>query len=66
MPLEIRPDHLKIVEEILEKHLPDREVWAFGSRVNGTAKETSDLDLVVIAETPPGFSEIGVVEGRFQ
>lgn len=27
--------------------LPDAEVWAYGSRVNGTAHSTSDLDLVV-------------------
>ena len=65
MPLEIRPDHLKIVEEILEKHLPDREVWAFGSRVNGTAKETSDLDLVVIGENPLDFQTLGALRDDF-
>ncbi len=65
MPLDIRPDHLKIVEEILEKHLPDREVWAFGSRVNGTAKETSDLDLVVIGENPLDFQTLGVLRDDF-
>lgn len=27
--------------------LPDAEVWAYGSRLNGTAHSTSDLDLVV-------------------
>ncbi|MBF0612488.1 MAG: nucleotidyltransferase domain-containing protein, partial [Magnetococcales bacterium] len=40
--LDIRPDHLKMVQEILKKHLPDQEVWAFGSRVKGTAREYSD------------------------
>ena len=65
MSLEIRPDHLKIVEEILEKHLPDREVWAFGSRVNGTAKETSDLDLVVIGENPLDFQTLGALRDAF-
>ena len=65
MPLDIRPDHLKIVEEILEKHLPDREVWAFGSRVNGTAKETSDLDLVVIGENSLDFQTLGALRDDF-
>ena len=65
MPLDIRPDHLKIAEEILEKHLPDREVWVFGSRVNGTAKETSDLDLVVIGETPLDFQTLGSLRDDF-
>ena len=65
MSLDIRPDHLKIVEEILKKHLPDREVWAFGSRVNGTAKETSDLDLVVIGENPLDFQTLGALRDDF-
>ena len=65
MPLDIRPDHLKIVEEILEKHVPDREVWAFGSRVNGTAKATSDLDLVVIGENPLDFQTLGALRDAF-
>ena len=65
MSLDIRPDHLKIVEEILKKHLPDREVWAFGSRVNGTAKETSDLDLVVIGENPLDFQTLGALRDAF-
>ena len=65
MSLDIRPDHLKIVEEILKKHLPDREVWAFGSRVNGTAKETSDLDLVVIGENSLDFQTLGALRDYF-
>lgn len=40
---------LTIIIAILKKHLPEYyEVWAFGSRVKGTAKNYSDLDLVVI------------------
>jgi predicted nucleotidyltransferase len=38
----------KIVTDILKKHIPDQEVRAFGSRVRGTARTTSDLDLVII------------------
>ena len=37
------------VDRILSKHVPDMEVWAYGSRVNGTAHEASDLDLVLRA-----------------
>lgn len=32
---------------LLEHHLPEVTVWAYGSRVNGTAHDTSDLDLVL-------------------
>ncbi|MBF0097888.1 MAG: nucleotidyltransferase domain-containing protein [Magnetococcales bacterium] len=53
-PIDIRPDHLQIVLDILKKHVPNHEVWAFGSRVKWTAKEYSDLDLCVISDQPLG------------
>lgn len=34
---------------ILWKHLPGAAVWAFGSRVRGTARKFSDLDLAIDA-----------------
>ena len=53
MPLiDIRPDHWKIVQRILQEHVPDLEVWAFGSRAKWSAKEFSDLDLAVITDEP--------------
>lgn len=53
MPLiDIRPDHWKIVQRILQEHVPDLEVWAFGSRAKWSAKESSDLDLAVITDEP--------------
>jgi len=41
-----------VISAILQKHIPDRTVWAFGSRVTGTAKPYSDLDLAIIGDTP--------------
>ena len=35
------------VEDILREKAPNAEVWAYGSRVDGTSHEASDLDLVV-------------------
>ena len=35
------------VEDIVREHVPYAEVWAYGSRVNGTSHEASDLDLVL-------------------
>ena len=47
-PVDIRPDHLEIVQEILRAHLPAGfKVWVFGSRANWTTKDSSDLDLAV-------------------
>lgn len=49
--LALRADHLDIVRAILRRHVPEREVWAFGSRARGDAKPTSDLDLAVLGNT---------------
>jgi type I restriction enzyme S subunit len=51
-PIAIRPDLWEIVRDILRKHVPQYEVWAFGSRVKGTTKPYSDLDLAVISDAP--------------
>ena len=53
MPLiDIDPDEWHIVQKILQRNVPQYEVWAFGSRATRKAKEFSDLDLVVITDAP--------------
>lgn len=44
---DLNPRYLNMVKEILQQHCKTNTVWAYGSRVNGTAHESSDLDLVV-------------------
>lgn len=50
--IDIQPEQWSIVHGILQKHVPDHAVWAFGSRATGNAKKFSDLDLVIIAAAP--------------
>jgi len=50
--IDIRQDQWVIVQGILQKHVPQFAVWAFGSRAHWTAKPYSDLDLVVITRQP--------------
>lgn len=50
--IDIRPDHWQIVRDILRKHVPQYEVWAFGSRAKWLAKQYSDLDLAIITDRP--------------
>ena len=50
--IDIRPDYWDIVRDILQKHVPQYAVWAFGSRAKWTAKEYSDLDLSIITDKP--------------
>lgn len=66
MLLDIRPDHLKIVQNILQEFVPEREVWAFGSRAKWLAKEYSDLDLCILGKAPLSFRILGLLEEAFE
>ena len=57
-PITITHEHWAMVRDILQKHVPTCEVWAFGSRVTGRVKPYSDLDLAVISDTPVGWQLI--------
>ncbi|MFI4957214.1 MAG: nucleotidyltransferase family protein [Gammaproteobacteria bacterium] len=46
--MNISPEHLTLVKDILLKHLPpEAKVWVFGSRARGKVKQYSDLDLAI-------------------
>ncbi len=47
--IDVAPAHLETVRRILAARVPTCEVRAFGSRVGGTPKPYSDLDLAVVA-----------------
>lgn len=51
-PIDIRPEHWAIARAILRRHVPQYEVWAFGSRATGKAKPFSDLDLAILTPAP--------------
>ena len=53
--LHLSTKHRRVLETLLREHLPDVEVWAYGSRVNGRSHDGSDLDLVLLG---PGLKEI--------
>lgn len=44
--LDLRPEWLTAIQRLIAVHLPNAEVLAYGSRVNGASHEGSDLDLV--------------------
>ena len=45
--IRLRPQDRKEVERILGQFVPNEEVWVYGSRVDGSGHELSDLDLVI-------------------
>lgn len=47
--LDLSAEHLAEVRRLVAQHLPDAQVWAFGSRVSAKASAGSDLDLVVLS-----------------
>lgn len=64
--IELRPDILATVKDILQKNVPGTEVRAFGSRVNGKAKKHSDLDLVIIGKKRMDFLSLANLKEAFQ
>lgn len=50
--IDLKPHDWDEVQRILKTCVPEYEVWAFGSRVKGTAKTYSDLDLVIMSNSP--------------
>ena len=65
--MDIRPDHLKIVQGILCEHLPvDVKVWVFGSRANWTTKDSSDLDIALEGENKLSHKLLGTLKDAFE
>lgn len=45
--IDLPRQHMQTLLGLLAEYVPQAEVWAFGSRINGTGHEGSDLDVVV-------------------
>lgn len=63
--LQIEEEELEIIQVILQNYLPNIPVWAFGSRVKGTAGKYSDLDLALITDIPLSFLQLANLEQAF-
>lgn len=63
--IDISPEQWAIVQSILQEHVPDLAVWAFGSRVKGTAKPYSDLDIAIITDQPLPLQKMAALRDAF-
>jgi type I restriction enzyme S subunit len=45
----ITPNQKKIILQLLDHYIPNTKVWIYGSRVKGTARKNSDLDMVAFS-----------------
>ena len=64
--IDLSPENWRIVRDILQRYVPDREVWAFGSRAKWTAKEFSDLDIAIIGDKPLSIALTADLREAFQ
>jgi type I restriction enzyme S subunit len=66
MSIDLEPRLLHRVRAILTEHVPECEVWAFGSRVGRGSKRFSDLDLAVVAATPLPTRRLALLANAFE
>ena len=64
--IDLNPNHLGTVKAILAEHVPECEVWAFGSRATWTAKDYSDLDLAIVGKGPLDWRTLGRLKETFE
>jgi predicted nucleotidyltransferase len=65
IPIIIAPHDWYELCNIMSRYLPEYDVWAFGSRVTGTAKPFSDLDLLIRTELPLTFEKMATLKDAF-
>ena len=66
-PIDIRADHLRIVHDVLARHLPDDvRVWVFGSRATWATKDSSDLDLALEGDGEIPARSLSALEAAFE
>lgn len=63
--LDLSAEHLSVVKEILNDKVPNCPVWVFGSRIKGTAKRYSDLDLAIITKQPLTIRQLSELDMAF-
>ena len=64
--LNIKPEELKLVHQVLKQCIPGIEVRAFGSRANNTAKPHSDLDLALMTAQPLTLQQGALLTEAFE
>ena len=64
--IDLAPPHLATVRRLLATYAPECEVRAFGSRVTGTAKPYSDLDLAFIGPGKIPLTRLAALREAFQ
>jgi uncharacterized protein len=62
----LAPKYLRIVQQLLVQHVPEIDVWAFGSRIMGNPKPHSDLDLALVSEQSIAVEKLARLSLEFE
>lgn len=62
----LTPDELARVKDMQKQFVPDRDVYAFGSRARGTAHPHSDLDIVIMGDEPLDLLQRALLREAFE
>ena len=54
----VSPEHLLALIDEIQRYVPHSTVWAFGSRVDGTNRPSSDLDVAVHCNRRQSLNEL--------
>ena len=60
----IPTEELRFLLDEIERFIPSTTVWAFGSRVDGTCRQSSDLDLAVHCDKETALKELPKLNER--
>ena len=63
--IDLSQAQLECVRRILQQHAPGIEVRVFGSRVKGTARRFSDLDLALVASSKLSWKQLEALKNAF-
>ncbi len=63
--IKMEEKYLAEIKRILHAQSPEFEVRAYGSRVNGSAKKYSDLDLALVGDGPLDWRKIAALKNAF-
>ncbi|MCY4005628.1 MAG: nucleotidyltransferase domain-containing protein [Rhodobacteraceae bacterium] len=63
--IDITSEQRETLIALLSRHLPNTEVWVYGSRITGTSRAASDLDMVVFA-TPGQLRKVSDLRESFE
>lgn len=63
--IQVKPEQMSLIKSILDKNIPNHDVFAFGSRTTGLAKPHSDLDLCIKGKDELSLNQLAMLREEF-